>query len=145
MKNIHLPQFVLDCSVTMTWCFEDEITPYAENIMDSLSITVAIVPVLWTIEVANILALAERKKRISHAKAHSFSAMLEKLPIRIEESISSAYLETIYRLAKENHLTAYDAVYLDLALQYNLPIATLDQELKKAAGVHGIELFQGDT
>ena len=28
--------FVLDCSVTMTWCFDDEATPYTDAVRDSL-------------------------------------------------------------------------------------------------------------
>ncbi|MDX2163954.1 MAG: type II toxin-antitoxin system VapC family toxin [Gammaproteobacteria bacterium] len=140
-QNNHLPQFVLDCSITMAWCFEDEVTPYAENIMDKLADAIALVPALWSIEVANVLIMAEKKKRISPSTANAFRFMLGKLPIRIEENIPRFYLEHIFKTAKENHLTAYDAAYLDLALQHNLPIATLDKDLQKAAKTQGIEIL----
>ena len=29
--------FVLDCSVTMAWCFDDEATPYTDGVRDSLA------------------------------------------------------------------------------------------------------------
>lgn len=38
-------------------------------------------------------------------------------------------------------LTSYDAVYLELALRRQLPLATLDRELRAAANSLGIELL----
>ena len=55
-------RFVVDNSVVMAWCFEDEISPYAELILDSLENTTAIVPLIWPLEVGNVLLVAERKK-----------------------------------------------------------------------------------
>lgn len=57
--------FVLDCSVAMAWCFEDEITEYSEAIFDSLAESKAVVPSLWLLEVANVLLLAQRKKELA--------------------------------------------------------------------------------
>ena len=44
-------RFVIDNSVVMTWCFEDEISPYAELILDSLESATTIVPSIWPLEV----------------------------------------------------------------------------------------------
>ena len=45
--------FVLDCSVTMAWCFDDEATPYTDGVRDSLADMRAVVPSIWPLEVAN--------------------------------------------------------------------------------------------
>lgn len=145
MKKDHHAEFILDCSITMAWCFEDEMTDYSESILDYLDHSLAIVPFLWPIEVANVLVLAERKKRISSAHSREFRKALDRLPIKIEISSSKNYLENLFNLAKESNLTAYDGAYLDLALEYKLPIATLDKDLRKAAVSHGIELLSPKT
>ncbi len=58
-------RFVIDNSVVMTWCFEDEISPYAELILGSLENSTAIVPSIWPLEVGNVLLVAERRKRLT--------------------------------------------------------------------------------
>jgi predicted nucleic acid-binding protein len=45
------------------------------------------------------------------------------------------------RLAAMHRLTIYDAAYLELAQRLNLPLATLDRELRAAAGALGIALL----
>jgi hypothetical protein len=46
--------FVLDCSVTMAWCFEDQVTPYSETALEALSSGQALVPSVWPLEVAGL-------------------------------------------------------------------------------------------
>ena len=43
--------------------------------------------------------------------------------------------------ARTHRLSAYDSVYLDLALRFRLPLATLDVPLRNAAGKAGVELL----
>ena len=48
MKVADTRKFVLDASVTAAWCFEDEGTKLAENVLESLSKgSEALVPSLW--------------------------------------------------------------------------------------------------
>ena len=42
--------FVLDCSVAMAWCFDDEATPYTDGVRDSLADKRAVVPSIWPLE-----------------------------------------------------------------------------------------------
>lgn len=56
--------FVVDASMTLSWCFADEVTPYSRAVLAALETTYAVVPALWPFEVANALAIAERRKRI---------------------------------------------------------------------------------
>lgn len=133
--------FVLDCSVTMAWCFEDEITEYSENALNSLFNAKAIVPPLWDLEVTNVLLQALRKKRITKMQLIRFKDSLSLLPIQIQYAQEHRSINSIMALAEETGLTIYDAVYLELALRQNLPIATLDKTLRQAAKKMNVILY----
>lgn len=134
--------FVLDCSMTMAWCFEDERTSYTEQVLESLSQDFAIVPALWSYEVANTLLVAERKQRISPADSTHFLDLLSKLSITVLEKNHHSFKETLMNLARNYHLSAYDAVYLNLAMSQGLALATLDYDLQKACKNVGVKLYQ---
>jgi len=59
----------MDISVTMSWCFEDEATPASDAVLDRLGAEQAAVPSSWPLEVANVLLVAERRKRLTEARA----------------------------------------------------------------------------
>lgn len=44
-------------------------------------------------------------------------------------------------LSEKHGLTVYDAAYLELALRRNLPLGTLDADLRKAAQAEGVPLL----
>ena len=69
--------FVLDCSVTMAWCFDDEATPYTDGVRDSLADKRAVVPSIWPLEVANATIVGERRKRLDEARSSRFFVLLE--------------------------------------------------------------------
>jgi hypothetical protein len=60
-KNLY--DFVLDCSITMAWCFEDESSEYTDTILESLKEATALVPTIWPLEVANVLLLSKKNNR----------------------------------------------------------------------------------
>lgn len=140
-KSLENADFVLDCSVTMAWCFEDEVTEYTDNVFDSLMKNKAIVPSLWSLEVANVLLCAQRKKRINKIKILEFKDSLAQLPISIEYTNTHKAMSSIMELAEETNLSIYDATYLELALSNSLPLATLDKDLQKAAKKMDIYLY----
>lgn len=133
--------FVLDCSLAMAWCFEDETSEYSEHVLDVAAQFNAWVPALWSVEVSNSLVVAERRKRLSHVKSMAFREYLGALMIEVDDYLLKKPIGIILDLAKETGLTAYDAAYLELAIRRSLPIATLDQELKSAAKKIGIEIY----
>ena len=130
--------FVVDCSVAMSWCFEDEKTPEGDAILDSLlqDERKALVPSLWHLEVVNVLSIAERHKRISTAKVILFLNLLSELPIRVDENLQDP--QTLFFLSRTYGLSSYDTAYLSLALKEQIPLATLDKKLKAAAKLAGI-------
>jgi predicted nucleic acid-binding protein len=133
--------FVLDSSIAMTWCFEDEKTSYTEALLDAVSEgTEVLVPALWPYEVLNVLVMAQRRKRMTQAQALHFWRELQALPIHIEEKPAGYSSLEIMTLAQQHQLTAYDAAYLDLALREGLPLASLDEDLKKAAQSAGVPI-----
>ena len=64
--------FVLDASMTMSWCFADESTPYSRRVLDSLLDSYVEVPALWTFEIANVLAVNEKRQRLTKAASIEF-------------------------------------------------------------------------
>lgn len=134
--------FVLDCSVTMAWCFDDESNDYTDTILDKLNKAKAVVPAIWPLEVANVLLMCQRKKRISAVQSSNFIDALSVLPIFVDPSTSSRAMHTIFMLANQVNLTIYDAAYLELALRENIPLATLDKEMIEAAKKNAIEVLE---
>ncbi len=125
--------FVLDNSVVMARCFEDEASRYADSILKKFAEATAIVPSVWPLEVGNFLLVAERQKRLSEADSARFLALLTALPIRVEQESPERMTKEILFLARETKLSTYDASYLDLAMREGIPIATQDRKLRKAA------------
>jgi predicted nucleic acid-binding protein len=141
-KRSKTEEFVLDCSITVAWFFEDEVDAYAEAVEDSLAAARAVVPVLWPLEVANALLMSERRKRATEAKVGTFLALLRSLPVTHDaETNAGAWSDTL-TLARLQRLSAYDAAYLELALRRGLPVATADEDLKKAARIIGVPMYK---
>jgi predicted nucleic acid-binding protein len=138
-----MTHFVLDCSMTMAWLFEDEAAPHVADVLASLEIQDAVVPCIWPIEVANVLTVCERKGRVSVAEVASFLEMLKSLPVVIDDQAPRRAFGDILALARTHQLTAYDAAYLELALRSGCPLASLDDALNRAATRLGIALFEG--
>jgi len=133
--------FVLDCSVTMAWCFDDEATPYTDGVRDSLAELRAVVPSLWPLEVANAAVVGERRKRLDEARSRRFIVLLEALPIVVDDETAARAFRDVIHLARAYQLSAYDAAYLELAVRRGLPLACLDGKLKAAAASAGVALF----
>lgn len=125
--------FVLDCSFTMAWCFEDETSEYADFVLENFKNTSAVVPTIWPLDIANILLLSKKKKRITEVQSASFIDALSALPIVVDQSTSIRAMHSIFTLAGQLGLTIYDAAYLELALREKIPLLTLDEGLIKAA------------
>ena len=126
----------------MAWCFADEESPYAEAVLDSLEIAEAVAPSIWPLEVGNVLLVAERKKRLNQAASIRFLSLIKDLPILVEQDSLPRMLSEIIQLAREHKLSTYDASYLDLAMRLDLPLATLDESLKRAANKCMVPLYE---
>lgn len=134
-------RFVLDASVTVAWCFDDESTPFTEGVLDLLSAGAeGVVPGIWPLEVANALLVAERRKRISVAQATALLDRIAQLPVSVETVEADRAFNQVLSVARQQRLSEYDAAYVELALRRALPFATLDDKLRQAARQAGITL-----
>ena len=132
-------EFVLDCSVTMSWFFGDEATAATDKLLDRLnSDGRAIVAAHWALEVSNTLLMAERRKRSSVAESSHFIAILDALPIEADQETALRASTSSKELARAQGLTLYDSAYLELAMRRSLPLATLDKQLRAAAKKAGV-------
>lgn len=129
--------FVLDASMAASWAFEDDNSTPAQQVLGTLTTDYAIVPALWWFEMLNIMAVNERRGRLSAAAAAEFLSLLYNLDIEVDHRPDHA---TVLSLARRYRLTGYDAAYLELALREGLPLATLDRELVRAAASVGVAL-----
>ena len=129
--------FVVDCSIAMAWLFNDEATPKTAALLNRLATETALVPAWWFIEITNVLAMAERKGRIKPTESDAFIADLSKLGIERDDEAPDRAFTHLLALCRRHRLTSYDAIYLDLAVRRNLPLATLDNALRKAAHKSG--------
>ncbi|HKM86454.1 MAG TPA: type II toxin-antitoxin system VapC family toxin [Terriglobales bacterium] len=128
-----MSRFVLDASVVLTWCFPDENAAMAQHVAGMFKRgDTAVTPSFWPHEVLNALLVGEKRKRISKELVRSFLDDLATLPIVLEQFPAGVVFDRIQHISREHGLTAYDAAYLDLALDSGLPIATLDEDLMRA-------------
>jgi predicted nucleic acid-binding protein len=135
--------FVIDTSIVMSWCFKDETNAYADAVLESLSESTAFVPSIWPLEVANVLLVAERKKRLTDAGSVRFITLLSQLPIIVENDRPETIMTTLLALARANNLSSYDASYLHLSIRKGISIATLDSRMTEAAKKVNVTIFQG--
>ena len=135
---------VLDNSVTMRWFFGDgkpSELAYADKVLDAMKTASALVPTTWGLEVANVIAKAEAKALVTEARSGAFLGMLEGVEIEVDAATFAHALSDTLQLARRYKLSAYDASYLELALRLGLPLATLDEDLQKAAKKAGVKKF----
>jgi predicted nucleic acid-binding protein len=134
--------FVVDASVALCWCFEDEVSAYADGVLARLESENAIAPILWHKEIANVLTMAARSRRITEEKVAAGGRLVQSLPVNVANLTPGEVHGSVAELAKVYHLTVYDAAYLYLAVREGLALATLDDDLIAAAPKAGVPLLQ---
>ena len=137
-----MTDLVIDASVALAWCFRDERTEVTERLRERVQTDTLAVPVLWHLEVANVLALAERRRRITPAESTELIALLEMLDIVVDAETRSRAFTRVLDLAREERLTAYAAAYLELAMRLGVPLASKDGDLCDAAERVGVSALR---
>ena len=136
-----MSDFVLDASLALRWFLEDEADrAYALSVLTRLSGKSALVPALWFYEVGNGLLMAVRRNRISLEQMEGFLTRLKVLPIELAQQTQSEILR-LPAVAQSWKLTNYDAAYVALCIQFTLPLATTDIDLRKAAAAAGVGML----
>ena len=129
--------FVVDASIAIAWCFDDERTQPVIDLLYRVGQTGAVAPILWPLEALNGLLMAERKRRVDANRRRRLAGFLRALPVTLDTETADQAWTATNRLAESHRLTVYDAAYLELAQRRRLPLATLDEDLIKAAKASG--------
>jgi predicted nucleic acid-binding protein len=131
---------VLDGSVTLAWCMEDERTPALIRLLRQVTEQGAMVPAIWRFELANGLRTGVKRGRIGASERDGHLADFAGMNIVTDSETDRYAWTTTQRLAERFDLTPYDASYLELAQRLSLPLATLDKALRAAAIGAGVDL-----
>jgi len=141
-------RFVLDASVALSWCFPDEASEYADKVLERLAVAhdpnesvVAMVSVMWSLEITNALLVGERRGRLKEAQSMQVIGYLQALNIIIDDAGQGRTFGITLSLAREHNLSSYDAAYLELAMRLAVPLATQDKKLLVAAQNSGVVLL----
>lgn len=132
---------VFDSSAALAWVYADEGGDAIDQILDQIIQSGAWVPAIWRLEVANSLEQGVRRGRIDRAMRDASLSDLARLNIAVDPETNVYAWTTTLALAERFHLTLYDAAYVELAHRRNLPLASLDDDLRAAAKSLGIRLL----
>lgn len=132
--------FVLDASIVGCWCFHDENDARADAAWDLLELDgeSARVPLHWWFEVRNVALQGERRGRLTEDYTFQFFRIIERFTI---DHAPLPHHAAVLAFARRHRLSFYDAVYLELAHREGLALATLDDELIRAAPMEGVSLI----
>jgi len=125
---------VLDSSYALALALPDEAPPASS---DEVLAQGLIAPHIFPLEVANASLNSVRRRRYAPEDALRVCDVIERLGIETVEApvVGAAYH---LRLALAHGLTAYDVMYLDLALTRRCALATCDTALAAAARKAGV-------
>ena len=132
---------VLDSSATLAWVYADEATEASSDIFDLVIESGAWVPSIWRLEVASVLEMRIRRRLHDAAFRDATLADLALLPIRVDPETNDHAWSATVRLANFHKIPIYDAAYLELAQRRGLPLATLDQDLARAARLERVAVL----
>ena len=135
--------FVLDASVALRWFLDHPMPPFANRVKQHLLKGArAVVPALWHLEMSNGLVVAQRRSILTAADVDQAVIDLEQFVTQaVDTETSAVSVRQSLATARAFQLSAYDAVYLDLARSQRLMLATLDDRLRAAATQAGVSLL----
>jgi predicted nucleic acid-binding protein len=134
-----MQEVVLDASAALEWLFLDK--PAVPLASDPVSNASFVAPWLWRLEVVNAVLVKERQKVLTHTEAARCLRYLQALNVHLVDEPLGRGLERLAAFARPHQLTAYDAVYVELALTKGLPLLTFDRNQQAAARRLGIEVI----
>jgi len=132
-----VPELVLDASVAVALLLGESAAADLPGLMGLASIA----PAIWRIEVANVMLVSYRRKRITAEELAELLEDIAELNVELDLTGLDVALTLGTELAGRHGLTLYDATYLELAIRSGLPLASLDKRLRAAAAAEGIALL----
>lgn len=132
---------MLDGSMMLAGLFPDEQSPRAASALACALAGPVHVPQLSAVEVANSIVFAERKGRVNGELSARMVRAIGELPVVVHPLPTPDAAHQLAWLSRLFDLTTHDAVYLDLALRLELPLATLDKALAAAGQRLGVAIL----
>lgn len=132
---------VLDASVMLAWLFREPALASRPQIQTLLAQETLIVPAHWPAEIGNALVVNARRGRIAKSDLANMIESLQAFAVSPQAPPESEYFEPLLRFAQMHQLTFYDALYVQLALETESTLATLDDDMRKAARQLGLNLL----
>jgi predicted nucleic acid-binding protein len=120
---------VIDASAILSWLLAERQSQELEAAIDHIAEHGASAPGNFQPEVVHGLLQARRRLGIDRGHASAALTELAALPIGVELPDP----HDVMAIAEEHRLTGYDAAYLALAIERQIPLATADAALRKAA------------
>jgi len=132
---------VVDASVAMGWLVRTQATSLTRAALDSVEDDSGWVPAHFGLEIARSLRRHERRNLLSATMVDQAVVLLQQQWLRVDAANPVEQIPSVVLLARRYLLRVADAAYLDLALRLNLPLATRDAALARAAEAAGAALF----
>lgn len=132
-----MTRVVVDASFVVAWLMNERPVAEQEQILGRIMAQGAVVPLVFTLEIANVLVMAARRG-IGQRTIDRAIASLWELPLDIDKRTSDLALTRVFKLATRHGLTAYDAAYLELATRRGDVLVTMDHALASAAKGEGL-------
>ena len=133
---------VVDASIAMGWIARTQATLLTDAALTAVAREFARVPAYFGIEMARALRNHERRNLLASDVVDAGLAQLRALPLREDAVKTLDAVPAIVALARRHGLRIADAAYLELALRTDLPLATRDVALARAASTAGVTLFK---
>ena len=130
---------VLDASFVLRYVLHTQAArPHAAGLklLQNLELCV---PALWNAEVANALVQAERRGIATPARVGNALALITALNLSVDAQTVDVHRNL--EIARAYDLSAYDALYFELALRRKAALASYDDVMITAAPSAGIRLY----
>jgi predicted nucleic acid-binding protein len=129
-----MDRLVVDASIATAWVHPAQATTQTNALLIRVGQgTRVVVPALWPLEMANVLLVLERRKKLTAEERATALKALRDLAFTLDYEMSVLAFTELSQLAGTLALSIYDAAYLELALRLKLPLACKDGPLRDAA------------
>jgi len=132
---------VLDAGIALASVLPERHSEAARTVLLGVAETGAIVPALWHLEIANALLAAERRGLLAAVQRQEVLENLSVLPIASDSETAAHAWSDSLALARDYALSVPDAAYLELARRRDVPLASFDAALLRAAAAVGVRTF----
>lgn len=131
---------IIDTSVTVKWFYEEAETAKALRLFEGImGHTIrAVVPDLLFYEFANVL---KTKGRADRTKTESALATLHELPWTVIAP-DQHFISHALQVAEQYGISVYDASYVALAFEWDVPLITADERLVRLVGGPTVQLLK---